>query len=136
MNLPITGGCLCGAVRYTLSSLPKGTGLCHCRTCQRATGSGYFPFLFLVEDDLEITGDVTEFASIGSSGKQIKRAFCKTCGTTLFGRFELFPGYRTVSASSLDNPAEFSPQVNMWVQDKQPWDALDMSLKHFHSNPE
>ncbi len=135
MKLPITGGCLCGAVRYTLKSLPNGSGFCHCRTCQRATGSGYFPFLFVVDADLEITGKITEYVSVGSSGKQIKRGFCGNCGTTLFGKLELFPEHRTVSASSLDNPADFNPQASMWIQDKQPWDTLNMSLKHYHENP-
>lgn len=136
MKLPITGSCLCGAVRFTLKSTPKNAGFCHCRSCQKSTGSGYFPFLIAADADLEITGQITEYASIGSSGKQIKRGFCGTCGTTLFGRFELFPGYRTISASSLDNPSEFNPQLSMWIQDKQSWDTLNMSLKHFHGNPE
>lgn len=136
MKLPITGGCFCGAVRYTLKSLPQGGGFCHCRSCQRATGSGYFPFIFFSANDLEITGKITEFTSIGSSGKQIHRGFCGICGTTLCGRFELFPDHRTVSASSLDHPEEFMPQMSMWIQDKQPWDPLNKELKHFHRNPE
>lgn len=136
MKLPITGGCLCGTVRYTLKSLPKGAGFCHCRTCQRATGSGYFPFMYVTENDLEITGKTTPFLSTGSRGKQIQREFCETCGSLLFGKFEFFPGFRTISASSLDNPSEFTPQVSIWIQDKQPWDSLNKDLKHFHGNPE
>lgn len=135
MKLPIAGGCLCGAVRYTLRSAPKGASLCHCRSCQRATGSAYFPFLFVTEGDLDISGQVTEFTSTGASGKQIHRGFCGKCGSTVFGRLDIFPGFRTISASSLDDPAVYSPEVDMWVKDKQHWDYLNPALKKFDENP-
>lgn len=136
MKLPIIGGCLCGAVRYEVTELPKSAGICHCRTCQQTTGSASYPFIAVWSDALSISGEYKEYTSIGQSGKPVHRGFCAQCGSLLFGRPEAWPSIRTVAASSLDSPEEYKPLVHVWTENAQPWDYMDPELKSFARNPQ
>lgn len=91
--------------------------------------------MHVLEDDLEIQGKLTEYSTTGSSGKHIHRYFCGTWGSLLFGKLDLIPGHRNISASSLDNPSQFVPQVDIWIKEVQPWDCLNPLLKKYEENP-
>jgi len=134
-TLPIKGGCLCKATRYEISEDILKTGICHCRSCQQATGSGFYPFIVVKSDAIKITGDLKEFTKIGGSGKKVHEGFCSNCGSTLFGRPEVWPHIRTVSASSLDNPELFHPEMDAWLEDAQPWVELKSDTVKFEQNP-
>lgn len=134
MKLPITGGCLCGKVRYEISAEPVGMTLCHCRTCQKAVGAAYFPALFVPASALTIIGHYKEYASIAASGNTMYRAFCPECGTSLFGRNSAFTQIRPVSAVTLDDPSIYKPEKDMWVADAQPWDVMNPELPKFVGN--
>ncbi len=135
MKLPITGGCLCGRIRYKITAEPTGTANCHCRTCQKAVGAPYFAALFVPAKSLKITGEYKEFASIAASGNTLYRGFCPECGTSLFGRNSQFTEIRPVSAVSLDDPSLYNPEKDMWTDDAQPWDFMNPDLPKFPGNP-
>ena len=135
-KLPITGGCLCGKVRYSISAKPIGSGNCHCRTCQKASGSAYLATLFVRSKSLEISGEYKEYATLADSGNTVYRGFCPECGSALFGRNSEHQGIRPVAAASLDEPAAFQPHVDFWVSDAQPWDTMNPDLPKFKYNAE
>ncbi len=135
-KLPITGGCLCRQVRYSISAEPFGTGNCHCRSCQKAVGAAYLAVLFVPDKALDITGSYKEFPTIAATGNKVYRGFCPECGTTLFGRNTGHQGIRPVSAASLDDPAIFQPNVDFWVEDAQSWDYMNPALPKFEKNAE
>lgn len=132
----LTGGCLCGAVRYETASPPLAMGCCHCRSCQQATGSAYMPWMLMKADDVNVTGDYKEYESLGDSGQPVYRAFCSNCGSRVFFRGDVMPGLRTISASSLDNPALFKPQMHLWTNDAQPWDLISDGCPQFPKGPQ
>ena len=134
MKLPMTGGCLCGAVRYEISAEPVAGANCHCRTCQKTLGAAYFPALFVHASALVVTGHYKEFPTIAASGNTMYRAFCPECGTSLFGRNSAFSKIRPVSAATLDDPGVFKPQKDIWVVDAQPWDFMDPDLPKCNGN--
>ncbi len=135
MKFPTVGGCLCRAVRYEITEPPKLNGLCHCRSCQYSTGSSYFPFLAVLTTALDVSGEITWYESIGFSGNKINRGFCTKCGSTLFGKPGVLPHIITVSASSLDDPSEYKPEMSVWVEDAQSWCLSNSELKKFDQNP-
>lgn len=135
MKLPITGGCLCGAVRYEISAKPLGGVNCHCRTCQKSLGAAYFPGLFVPAAAFTVTGHYKEYATVAASGNTVYRAFCHECGTSLFGRNSGFADRRPVSAATLDDPGIYSPKKDMWVADAQPWDFMNPDLPKCQGNP-
>ncbi|NOQ77006.1 MAG: aldehyde-activating protein [Methylococcaceae bacterium] len=135
MKLPLTGGCLCGAVKYIITAKPIGAGNCHCRTCQRSVGTPYMPVLFIPYQALKITGDYKEFATKSASGNTMYRGFCTQCGTSLFGRNSGSDSIRPVNAVTLDDPSIYHPQMEFWVSDAQPWDILNVDIPHYQQNP-
>ncbi len=135
MKLPITGGCLCGSVRYEIDEKPIGAGNCHCRTCQKSVGTAYMPVLFVPYKALKITGTVKEFATLSASGNTMNRGFCPECGTALFGRNSGNDKIRPVNAATLDEPGLYEPHMDFWVSDAQPWDVMDPDLPKFDENP-
>lgn len=103
------GGCLCGAVRYATVSSPLRVTICHCRFCQRATGSAYMVEPVFAKTDFEITSGAPATYSLASqgSGKQVTIHFCATCGTKLFLAFERFPDHFGVYGGTFDDPDWF-----------------------------
>ncbi len=135
MNLPLKGGCLCGAVRYEISAKPIGSGNCHCRTCQKSVGTPYMPVLFVPYQALKITGNYKEYPTASASGNTMNRGFCPECGTSLFGRNSGSDTIRPVNACTLDDPSIYQAHMDFWVSDAQPWDIMDPEIDKFSENP-
>ncbi|NOT12889.1 MAG: GFA family protein [Methylococcaceae bacterium] len=134
MKLPLTGGCLCGAVRYEILAEPVASINCHCRTCQKSSGAPYLALLFVPAIALIIRGNVKEYATTAATGNTVYRAFCPECGTALFGKNSSFTKVRPVAAATLDDPSVFKPEKDMWVADAQPWDYMNPELPKCSGN--
>ncbi len=135
MKLPMTGGCLCGKVRYEIFAQPISTALCHCRTCQKSVGAPHLAIFIVPTSGFTVTGNYKEFITIAASGNNMHRAFCPECGTSLFVKNGGFPQFRPVSAVTLDDPSAFTPEKDIWVADAQPWDVMNPELPKFEGNP-
>src|ERR1043166_4138790 len=79
----ITGGCLCGAVRYTAEADPTSVTVCHCLDCQKFTGSAFAALVPVSKDALTIDGALKTFSSPGDSGNPLLRHFCPECGSSI-----------------------------------------------------
>ena len=126
-----TGGCLCGAVRYEGNAEPVFTGICHCRNCQRATGSAFASVIGVPADALKITGTPKTFRDTGDSGKALLRRFCPECGSTLFDEAEAMPGVVMVLTGTLDDTSWIKPAVEIFCDSAQPWVALGGEMQRF-----
>jgi hypothetical protein len=112
-----TGGCQCGAVRYRLDSEPTGANICHCRMCQKASGSPFMAFTGVPIKQLVWTrGAPRTFASSAI----VERGFCAECGTPLTYRM-LERDRISVTIGSLDKPAAVAPEVQFGIESKLPW---------------
>lgn len=103
------GGCLCGDIRYRTTADPIRTTICHCTFCQKFTGSAFLVEPIFKAEDVEVSGaepKVYEHRS-GGSGKWVDLNFCPRCGTSLFLRFERFPGVLGLCGGSFDDPDWF-----------------------------
>ncbi len=134
MKVPFTGGCMCGAVRYECSAEPIVMGICHCRDCQRATGSAFAAALMVPRSAVTITGEVKYYGVIGDSGNLVSRGFCPHCGSRLFGT-PANPDIISIQAGSLDDPSWFKPQAEVYVASAQPWDYMNPELPKFAKFP-
>ena len=129
MNAPFTGGCACGAIRYGCSSAPLYMGNCHCRDCQRATGSAFFPAVVVKRADFTLLrGEPSWFESPSDKGHPMHRAFCPECGSPVFLVNGANATARALYAGSLDDPSGYRPSRDIYVASAQPWAAMDPEL--------
>jgi len=103
------GGCLCGDVRFKTTSPPFRVTICHCRFCQRATGSAYLVEPVFSKADIVLTEGVPSSYDHRSegSGKIVHVHFCGRCGTKLYLTFERFPDVIGVYGGTFDDPNWF-----------------------------
>jgi hypothetical protein len=138
MKTPFTGGCACGAIRYECSAEPMMMLHCHCRDCQRATGSTHACFVVVPANAFHLTRGVPRhhFTESVAMGRQ-KRGFCAACGSRLTAgeKAEGPSPIVAIDAASLDDPGWFRPQMNVWTSDAQPWAYLDPALPKFEKYP-
>jgi hypothetical protein len=126
------GGCLCGAVRYECAAPPVMSGACHCRDCQRNSGSAFATLMIFKKDAVAVSGDaLASFTHKGDSGKSVSRHFCRQCGSPVFAEYAVTPDFRVIMAGTLDDPALIAPQWNIYTASKQPWVALPPHMKAF-----
>ena len=130
-----TGRCLCGTVTYTLEAEPARMAQCHCKDCQRSSGTGHMSLAFFAEDDVVIEGDFAEYEMTADSGNVNIRGFCPNCGSRLFGRNSARPGVRAVAVGSVDDNSWFSPQAVIYCDHRAAWDITSEELPNFDRMP-
>ena len=132
MSTRFTGGCACGAIRYECSASPLFALNCHCRDCQRATGTAYASILRVPATAFRVTKGEPRFYTVtADSGNTVSRGFCSECGSPLFSRPSAMPEIVGVRAGSLDDPSWHRPAADIFTKSAQPWDYMDPELpKH------
>lgn len=115
------GGCLCGSVRFVALGEPLRTFQCHCKFCQRMTGSTAFAESTYPLEAVQFTGEPMTRYSHRSEGSsmQVHVHFCPRCGTTLTLTFERWPEYRSISRGALDDPNSVSISSHIWTGSAQ-----------------
>lgn len=132
---PLTGGCLCGAVRYQSPGPALFAVICHCRDCQRTSGSGGVPVLGVPRESFRCEGPVKQARTMGGSGMPTIRNFCRDCGSLLFGTPESAPEMVTIYAGSLDDPAAFQPTDAIFASHRPAWARLAAPLVEHAAMP-
>jgi hypothetical protein len=130
-----TGRCLCGAVEYRSSGPVLFSVICHCRDCQRASGSGGLPVLGVPKASFSSSGSLKQSRITGGSGQIAVRNFCAECGSTLFGTPECEPELVTIYVGSLDDPTVFSPQAALFTSHRPAWARLSVQLVEHEALP-
>jgi hypothetical protein len=128
---PMTGGCACRAIRYEIRAEPVRMLKCHCRDCQRASGSAYAALMVVSKEAFEVQGELRYFELIGGSGMPISRAFCPQCGSPIAVRLAAAPEVVLIQAASLDDPSQFTPTYELFTSHAQPWDLMLRSTEKF-----
>ncbi|MGH7195033.1 MAG: GFA family protein [Candidatus Saccharimonadales bacterium] len=124
MGQTLSGGCLCGAIRYETDADPVVMVNCHCRDCQRAGGGAYAPVVVVPLAAVKLSGAPHYYKTVGKAGKAVERGFCPTCGSQVTVTLERMPDMLGVQAASLDDPARYKPKLDLFTASAQPWDQL------------
>ena len=102
----MTGGCACGRVRFTASVKPDEAYLCHCRMCQRSTGSISIAFVNVQLDAIEWQSEPDWY----DSSPIARRPFCSKCGTSLGFAFKEGAEKMDLTVAAFDDPSPFTPK--------------------------
>ena len=133
--MKVPGGCACGSVRYECSAEPLGMGHCHCRDCQKASGTGYASVVVVPAASVKISGvEPKYYISLADDSDQVFRGFCPECGSPLFAGNETYKEFLGIKAGSLDDPKSFKPTIESWVSSAQPWIRLDPETRKFEKD--
>lgn len=131
MEVPFAGGCACGAIRYTCTAEPVMALNCHCRDCQRSSGSAFASGLFVPASALTFSkGEPRYYVSESDSGNLASRGFCVNCGSPIAAKQSALPIF-IIYAGSLDDPSRHCPTMDIFTASAQPWEHMDPALPKF-----
>ena len=134
--MAITGGCLCGAVRFEIGAdAPLGVRQCWCRVCQYlGAGSGTVNAIF-PREAVAVSGPLTDYESVADSGSTMHRRFCARCGTPLFSEAEPRPHEIIVRVGTFDDPNLAKPGGIIWTKSAPAWACFDPGLPQSEGQP-
>jgi hypothetical protein len=137
------GGCVCGAVRYSVHGDPLRVTVCHCTWCQRRTGTAFSVEPVFNKDQVRISGGpLSRYRHVSDeSGRWLDLEFCPTCGTNIGFTLEWVPDVRIVDAGTFDEPAWIRSDKHLFrhifLRSAQKWsevpDGVDRYEKHFRA---
>src|SRR6188472_3832683 len=121
-----SGGCLCGAVRYSVRGEPLHVTRCHCADCRKESGSAFSVYAHWPVEEFELTGEISSYDS---------RGFCARCGSRLLDLSDLEDGIIEIRVGSLDDaPFDLAPQTEIWVKRRESWiPAVDGAAQYEES---
>jgi hypothetical protein len=128
------GGCLCGSIRYAIDGDLGPFGACHCKRCQRATGSAFAVVSMIEKRALRLTSGTETLAEYESS-PGVFRVFCRACGSPLYSRRDALPDAVRVRVGTLDAPPATPPSNHIFVASKAPWYEIRDGAPQWQERP-
>jgi hypothetical protein len=128
----LRGGCLCGAVQYTVEDAFEYAMNCHCSQCRRSTGSAFKPLAGIARDKLRVTRGGDAIAIFGEA--EGHDAHCKTCGSLLYSVVR-DGAYVHVAMGSLTDAPAIRPSMHIFVGSKADWYEITDDLPQFVAFP-
>lgn len=134
-SFAFTGGCACGALRYTATAAPLTAVHCYCTACRRASGTGHSTHVVVPAARLTMTGSPATYERPADSGNLVALHFCGNCGSPLCNTGRANPQLVFLRASSLDDPDIVDPRAQVFTKDAAKWEPLDPALPSFPEMP-
>ena len=134
--MKITGGCLCGAIRYEIDGKPFRTANCHCDDCRKSTGSAFATNLFFKEVQITILqGIPKKFKHLADSKGTMIKEFCGNCGSQIFGSGSNRLEAKYIKVGSIDDASFVKPDVNLYTAHALNYSHIDDKIDSFRSMP-
>ena len=125
----LTGGCLCGAVRFEIAGEVGPAAYCHCTDCRRVTGSAFNVSVRLDKSRFRlVAGTPRGFTSTADSGHELSRHFCGDCGSPLYTTSPRRPDDIYLKAGVIDDSAVIRPAYQSWTRSAVPWAIIGPDL--------
>jgi len=124
----LSGGCLCGAIRYRTMVQPIRGVICHCSMCRKHSGAPALAFVhFPVASFTWLNGEPSWYRS----SRFAQRGFCAVCGSTIAMREEVLGDRVQVCVGSLDEPQQAKIDDHVWTNEQVPWFQIEDELPRF-----
>ncbi|NQV98716.1 MAG: GFA family protein [Rhodospirillales bacterium] len=125
------GSCQCGAVTYSVAVDPLWVGHCQCTNCQKFTGAGHATNMVVPREAVAVQGELKTYSYEADSGNHMKRHFCPTCGSPVYGESSGNESVVVIRVGTLDDPASVTPQAVIYTERGCSWDTMDPALQSF-----
>lgn len=122
---PVTGGCACRLVRYSIAGQMGFSFHCQCRDCQYLTGAGHASAFICSRADVTVDGQLSRYSRRAPSGNTVESFFCGTCGSPVLNQNSGYTDKYFISAGTLDDPSRFTPTKVVHREDGNAWDLTD-----------
>ena len=133
---PLTGGCLCGGVRYEIDAPPLSASYCHCTRCQRRTGTAASAQARVAAGSLRVVAGAELVGEWAPPDHGWPKCFCSTCGSALWSRSPTDAGVVSVRLGTLDDDPGIRPQWRQFVAYSVPWEPIpDDGLPRYDERP-
>ena len=130
-ELPLTGGCLCGAVRFEVTEPLVSSGYCHCTRCQRRTGTAASPGARIAPGSLRVLSG-EEHIKAYEPEEGFAKVFCSACGSALWSRSQEDPEVVSIRLGAFDGDPGIRPTYRQFVAYAAPWEPIpDDGLERF-----
>jgi len=137
MATPHAGGCLCGAIRYTIAAPITELRACHCTNCQKSSGAGGSVNAMIQSSSFKLDqGSPRRFAGKADSGRTLFRFFCGDCGSPLYSQREIAPELMNIRAGTLDDSSGLKVTASIWTRSARSWGHVEPSSKQFPGQPD
>lgn len=130
----LTGSCLCGKVRYEIRGPPQEMYFCHCRMCQKATGTAFATNMLVRVEDFAIVAGRESLTPYPSSPGEI-RHFCSSCGSPVYNEAERRKETVSVRCGLLDSDPMIRPAQHFYARFKAPWFEISDGLPALADGP-
>ncbi len=130
-----TGRCLCGAATFTVAAAPVAMVQCHCKHCQRLSGTGHASNARFHQQDVTFKGETRSYAVTADSGNTITRHFCPTCGSRLYIESSARPGFLNMPVGSFDEHTWYEPQWIVYKRGQPAWDITTEDVPCYDTMP-
>ncbi len=118
--------CSCGKLSITAEGDPVKISVCHCRECQRRTGSAFGVAVFFDREKVAAFGASNSYTRSGDSGRSIEFRFCPGCGSTVFWMPEFREDLVAVALGCFDEPSSLVPEQSVYEKSRVGWVGLDL----------
>lgn len=137
LSLPLTGGCLCGAVRYEVTAAPLGVYACHCTDCQKQSASAFALAVPVPRAVFRITaGSPAAWTRTSPTGATVLSWFCATCACRIYGERDGRPNVLNIRAGSLDDTSWIANVAHLWTRSAQSWMHFEPGALTHETQPE
>ena len=123
----LSGGCLCGSVRFEVTGTPYRVGVCHCLDCRKAHGAIFRTFAIYPVDQVKLTGETTRYPHEGND----RRHFCPRCGGQV--RCEDGGDEVEVFVGAFDEPDRLRPTYELWMGRRESW-LPELPVAHHYAH--
>src|ERR1700680_5292532 len=115
----MTGGCLCSNLRYAADTEPIFSAVCHCKTCQKQTGTAFRIVVAVPRPAVSLQGSQKTYTRMGDSGQQVINRFCPDCGSTVVIEPAVLPGTTIIPAGTLNDASWLKHTMEIYCDDDQ-----------------
>jgi hypothetical protein len=137
MTQSLTGSCLCGAIRYTVTVPITELRACHCTNCQKASGAGGTVNAMIPSAAFQLTrGTLKRYTGIADSGRTLHRYFCGDCGSPIYSQRAITPEMLSLRVGALDNAGDMKITAHIWTRSARPWAYIDPAAQQHPGQPD
>lgn len=126
-----TGSCCCGELTVVTTGDPDFVVACHCRECQRRTGSPFGIGAYYLRAQVRTEGAFQVYVRDARDGRKLRFHFCPKCGSTVFWELDFRPDHIAVAVGAMADPHFGTPTRSVWEESRHPWIGFDHDISRF-----